>query len=175
MRSMLIVLGACLALVAGGCDDEDIIKAAAAKGILLQKKQVEDPPGSGKYTEKFVVVQDAAKDKVDEYLKIAQGAVGGVPIVGQVLLGLLGLSSLAGNVLLKRMQAIADKKNVLLTAENEQHEATHDATSLALQSFVNAQPAPIGAALKQHLDDVHDHMEVSPEHQDWIQPVTKAA
>lgn len=174
LLSLLLLIP--LLIMAGGmmgCDDEDIIKAAAAKGIFLQKKQVEEPAGSGKMVEKFVVVQDPTKSPIDQGLGAAQGIAGGIPVVGQIL-GILGLvSSLGGNYLLNRMKAIADKKNAELAAQNEQHEATHNATSLALQKFVDVHPPEIGKALVDHLDSVHDHMEVPAEHQDWIQPALK--
>ncbi len=175
MRMMLAMLWAFALPMLVGCDDEDIIKAAAAKGIFLQKKQVEEPAGSGKMVEKFVVVTDAGKDKIGQITDTAQGLFGGVPIVGQIIGVVALLGSLGKNYLQKRMQDIADKKNAELAAQNAQHEATHDATSLALQNFVNASPADIGKSLVAHLDSVHDHMDVPAEHQDWIQPVTKAA
>ena len=175
MKRSLGCLAICLALGMGGCDDEDVIAAAAKKGIFLQKKTVEEPLGSGKMIEKFVVVNDPTKSPVDNALSTARDVAGGVPIAAQVIGGLTILSSLVGNLLQKRLQAIADRRNAELQTANDQHEATHDATSLGLQAFVNSQPAAVGVALKQHLDDVHDHMEVPPEHQDWIQPTTKAA
>lgn len=174
LRAFLFGVMMVLALGVGGCDDEDVIKAAAAKGIFLQKKQVEDPPGSGKLIEKYVVVQDPAQDKINNALRTAQDYAGGVPIAGQIIGGLFLLSSLGGNLLMKKLKEIADKKNAELAAENEQHEKTHDATSLALQNFVNASPPEVGKALVEHIDSVHDHMEIPAEHQDWLQPSLKA-
>lgn len=173
MRSIILALFVASALTINGCDDDDIIKAAAAKGIFLQKKQVEEPAGSGKLVEKYIVITDPSRSPIDQGLGAAQGLLGGVPVVGQIL-GILGLlTSLGGNYLQKRMQAIADKKNAELAAQNKQHEDTHDATSLALQNFVNAHSAEIGKALVGHLDSIHDHMDVPAEHQDWLQPLIK--
>lgn len=157
------------------CDDEDIIKAAAAKGILLQKKMVEIPPGSGKLIEQYVVFQDPTKDKVDNAIKTAQDYGGSIPIVGQVLGGLLFLSSVAGNLLQKKLQAIADKKNAELAYANQKHEDTHAATALAMQQFVDTHPPEIGKALITQLETVHDHMEVPAEHQETLIPDPKPA
>lgn len=175
MRTMAFLFGlACLALGVGGCDDESVISVAAKNGIFLEKKSVEDPPGSGKMVEKYVVVKDATRDPIGSGLQTARDVAGGIPIAAQVL-GVVGLLfSVGKNVLQKRMQEIADKKNAELAAANAQHEATHDATSLGLQNFVNSQPPDVGKALSQHIDSVHDHMAVPAEHQDWIQPVLKS-
>lgn len=175
MRVTLFWLLACLALGVGGCDDEDVIKAAAAKGIFLQKKQVEDPPGSGKMAEKYVVVKDPSQDAVGGALQTAKDATSGLPILPQALAIITLLTSLGGNWLQKRMQLIADKKNAELAEANDRHDATHTATSLGLQNFVNSQPLEIGKALIDHLDSVHDHMDVPAEHQDLLQPTLKAA
>jgi hypothetical protein len=123
----------------------------------------ENPPGSGKY----VVVEDPAHGQIGATVEIAQNATSGIPIAGQVVGGLSLLSSLLYNFLLGRAKARAQEMT-------DQHETTHDATSLALQNFVNTQPAEVGKALIAHLDSVHDHMEIPADHQDWIQPIQKA-
>jgi len=146
----------CLPLMgASSCEE----KVAAEYGITV----VENPPGSGKYT----VVQDPNKGNIGKALTIAQDATSGTPL-GPIVGGVSLVGSLLYNILLARAKSRA-------AALNEQHEATHDATSLALQNFVNTQPADVGKALIAHLDSVHDHMEVPAEHQDWIQPMQKAA
>lgn len=182
LKGMLFGVLFVFALAAVGCDDEDVIKAAAAKGIFLQKKSVEDPPGSGKMTDKYVVVSDPTQSKVDSALGTAQSVAGGIPIAGQAIAGLIFLSSLAGNFLQKKLQAIADQKNADLAAANAQqaatidtHVATNQATSLALQNFVNAQPPDVGKSLVTHLDTVHDALDVPADLQDTIQPALKPA
>lgn len=128
-------------------------KAAEQYGMKIQ----EDPKNPGKY----IVTEDPARGNVGKVLTTAKEATDGIPIAGQIVGGL----SLVGNVLYaflrRRMQAKV--------------EAMNNATNAGLQSFVDAHPPAIGQALLAELDHAHDAAGVHAEHQDAIQPLTKAA
>lgn len=139
---------------ATGCEE----KLAEKYGIKIQ----EDPPGSGKYK----VIEDPAHGQIGTAVEIVKDGTSGTPLA-PVGAGIVLASSLLYNFLLARAKA--------RTAElNAQHDCTHTATALALQNFVNSQPEEIGKALIAHIDSVHDHMDIPAEHQDLIQPASKA-
>lgn len=160
MRStlvMLLFIGLALAMMGvSSCEQ----KLAEQSGI----KTIPDPNNPGH----VIVVEVDGGGNIGKVLSTAQGTAGGIPIVGQVLMGVSMLAQLMHQVLLKRAKTAAQDLN-------EEYDRSHAATNAGLQSFVDSQPAVVGHALVAEIDHAHDAADVLAEHQDAIQPVTKVA
>jgi hypothetical protein len=130
-----------------------------AQGI----KTIPDPEHPGHY--KVIEVQDG---KVSQILSTAQGVTSGIPIAGQVVMGLGIVAQLLHQYSLAKAKA-------RVQAENDEYDRTHAASNAGLQSFVDSQPPAVGAALISELDHAHDAANVPAAHQDAIQPIPKIA